>query len=404
MEIVETLAKIVGIGGAVVGTLLVIFREIIRKRIFTQFTREQSFKIIKLIIVLTWTVTMLGMILWYLLESERVRISAENESGVTSPVDHEELVETPVSERMLVMPTGDAFDELPKSEAIGILEGIYSYDKNEIEIQQSLVVNAFELSDGELVLIYYRHQMQNETFREIFYTSDSTGTSELLLREIIYPDMDIFGHCVLETSEQRFMALWSNQGSGRYLSVDIYTYSVLEGFTRVFDTSGPEKALHSTYVLIKDDRFVLSAGGFMFSELVCTGNIIKAENIPFNIISSAIINVSPSQVTKVTVSYDQAWKLRIFVDGVSASYSRDSHGGYILDQTITLNVGDILTISMNSESDIPYRLEGVSRQGDSLRKINRGIYAYIATKPGDNLLWITEVEGLSYDIRVRVLN
>lgn len=63
-EILEMAGKVAGLGGLVVGVFLLIFREVIRKEIFSGMTKEQSYKIVRLMLVLTWSVAVIGMLLW----------------------------------------------------------------------------------------------------------------------------------------------------------------------------------------------------------------------------------------------------------------------------------------------------------------------------------------------------
>jgi hypothetical protein len=63
-SILKTVAQIAGIGGIALGVLLIIFRNIIRKNIFPKFKNEEAYKIIRLIIILTFAIAALGIISW----------------------------------------------------------------------------------------------------------------------------------------------------------------------------------------------------------------------------------------------------------------------------------------------------------------------------------------------------
>ncbi len=63
-DILEIAAKVAGIGGLSLGVLLLIFRDIIRKNIFSTLTKQQSYKIILIIIVLVWSVAIVGIFAW----------------------------------------------------------------------------------------------------------------------------------------------------------------------------------------------------------------------------------------------------------------------------------------------------------------------------------------------------
>jgi hypothetical protein len=64
IESFETLGKIAGIAGLSIGFLLIIFREIIGKKIFPTLTKEHSYKILKLIIILSFLFGIFGIAIW----------------------------------------------------------------------------------------------------------------------------------------------------------------------------------------------------------------------------------------------------------------------------------------------------------------------------------------------------
>ena len=64
METIESFGQIAGIGGIGLGVLLFIFRDIVRKKIFANLTKEQSFRLLRLITVLTWSIAALGIVAW----------------------------------------------------------------------------------------------------------------------------------------------------------------------------------------------------------------------------------------------------------------------------------------------------------------------------------------------------
>jgi len=64
MEILADLGRVAGIGGIAIGALLVIFRDVVRKNVFSNLPPETSFSLLRLIVVLTWTVAVLGLLIW----------------------------------------------------------------------------------------------------------------------------------------------------------------------------------------------------------------------------------------------------------------------------------------------------------------------------------------------------
>jgi hypothetical protein len=64
LELIKTVGKIAGIGGLALGVLLILFREIIRKKIFPQLTKEQAYSLLKLIVICVFIVAIIGIIAW----------------------------------------------------------------------------------------------------------------------------------------------------------------------------------------------------------------------------------------------------------------------------------------------------------------------------------------------------
>jgi hypothetical protein len=62
--ILSTVGKIAGIGGLALGVLLLIFKDVIRKNIFPNLSQTQAFRIIRLILVLTFLTAIAGIFAW----------------------------------------------------------------------------------------------------------------------------------------------------------------------------------------------------------------------------------------------------------------------------------------------------------------------------------------------------
>ena len=60
----ETLGAIAGIGGIALGVFLLLFRDVIRRNIFPNLTREQAYKIIRLVLILTFLIALAGIGAW----------------------------------------------------------------------------------------------------------------------------------------------------------------------------------------------------------------------------------------------------------------------------------------------------------------------------------------------------
>lgn len=63
-KLLSTLAQIAGIGGIALGVFLLIFRDVIRKRIFPTLTRQQAYRLLVLALVLSWSVAIAGIVAW----------------------------------------------------------------------------------------------------------------------------------------------------------------------------------------------------------------------------------------------------------------------------------------------------------------------------------------------------
>lgn len=64
-HLLKELGQIAGIGGIAVGTFLLLFRDVIRKKIFPKLTRKQSYRIILVFMILTWSVAIAGVAAWW---------------------------------------------------------------------------------------------------------------------------------------------------------------------------------------------------------------------------------------------------------------------------------------------------------------------------------------------------
>ena len=64
LETLKSLGQIAGVAGIVVGTLLILYRQIIAKKIFPNLTKKQAFKILLVIIIATWSIAIAGIGAW----------------------------------------------------------------------------------------------------------------------------------------------------------------------------------------------------------------------------------------------------------------------------------------------------------------------------------------------------
>jgi len=62
--ILKVAGQIAGIGGLAIGLATIIFREVIHKNIFPNLTKHQAFRLIRLIVILTWSIALAGIAAW----------------------------------------------------------------------------------------------------------------------------------------------------------------------------------------------------------------------------------------------------------------------------------------------------------------------------------------------------
>ena len=63
-EVLKTVGQIAGIGGLALGVFLLLFRDIVRKSIFPQLTKQDAYRLLRLISVLVFLVAIAGLGAW----------------------------------------------------------------------------------------------------------------------------------------------------------------------------------------------------------------------------------------------------------------------------------------------------------------------------------------------------
>ena len=63
-EILKIVGQVAGIGGIALGVLLLVFRDVIRKKIFPRLTNEHAYKLLRLVLVLVALVALAGIGAW----------------------------------------------------------------------------------------------------------------------------------------------------------------------------------------------------------------------------------------------------------------------------------------------------------------------------------------------------
>ncbi len=64
LEILKVAGQVAGIGGLAVGAIVLIYRDVIAKNIFPSLTKSQAYSLLKLVVVLSWSVAMAGIAAW----------------------------------------------------------------------------------------------------------------------------------------------------------------------------------------------------------------------------------------------------------------------------------------------------------------------------------------------------
>lgn len=68
-ELLVKLGQIAGVGGISLGVIALVFREVLRKNIFPKMPKAHAYKIIRLIVILTFTIAALGISAWAYVET-----------------------------------------------------------------------------------------------------------------------------------------------------------------------------------------------------------------------------------------------------------------------------------------------------------------------------------------------
>ena len=69
-DVLKTVGQIAGIGGLALGVFLLLFRDIIRKKIFPQLTKKDAYRLLRLISTFVFLIAALGIGAWVWTESE----------------------------------------------------------------------------------------------------------------------------------------------------------------------------------------------------------------------------------------------------------------------------------------------------------------------------------------------
>ena len=88
IEILKTFGQIAGIGGLALVTFLILFRDVIRKKIFPTLKKDDAYRLLRLIVILISIITVIGIGAWVWSENNsKIVVNVEANNGVSAGGD-----------------------------------------------------------------------------------------------------------------------------------------------------------------------------------------------------------------------------------------------------------------------------------------------------------------------------
>src|SRR5215470_3116592 len=84
-ELLKTLGEALGIGGVALGIFFLLYREVIRKKIFPTLKKDDAYRLLRLITVLIWSVAVIGIAAW-IWGNAKVAQGSTSTAGSQSPI------------------------------------------------------------------------------------------------------------------------------------------------------------------------------------------------------------------------------------------------------------------------------------------------------------------------------
>lgn len=81
-ETLKMFGQVAGLAGLSLGVLLILFRDIIRKKIFPDLTKEHAYRLLRLIVILVWSIAVLGIGAWAYSNNHQSRVEPKVEPKV----------------------------------------------------------------------------------------------------------------------------------------------------------------------------------------------------------------------------------------------------------------------------------------------------------------------------------
>jgi hypothetical protein len=64
VQIFRTLGGVAGLAGLAIGMIVLLYREIVRKNVFPTLTKRHSYRLLRNIAILSWSIAMFGILCW----------------------------------------------------------------------------------------------------------------------------------------------------------------------------------------------------------------------------------------------------------------------------------------------------------------------------------------------------
>lgn len=157
-DLLKYLGRIAGIGGISLGVFLILFREVIRKKIFPSLDKDAAYRLLRMVLLLTWTMALVGIIAWLFISynnNTKAEKPAEalpsNSNSVTLGVPDSRIRFATVSHIVI---KGNADDyELGWYKGIVRLTGYFVIHEN-VEMHQGQVFLLKAVPAGDVLLKY----------------------------------------------------------------------------------------------------------------------------------------------------------------------------------------------------------------------------------------------------------
>ncbi len=81
-ELLKTVGQVAGVGGVALGSLFLVYREMLRKALLPKLARGQAYRLLRLITLTAWSVAIVGLLTWGWVEAR----SASNNPLQTTDV------------------------------------------------------------------------------------------------------------------------------------------------------------------------------------------------------------------------------------------------------------------------------------------------------------------------------